>query len=223
MTTELKEMDKYTNISTIDIWINRLPSESELKVLVLKNDPILYILNQYIEHSYWKDIYTCFRRCMFTVHRYIKFFKVNSNLQPAVIIDLDETFLQNASFAPNITRLWKTNSSFYNKLAKKDIGAILPYMIIFYEYIRSKGIKPIFLTGRNKTIRTLTKHNLKIFGVYDKDYLLYMNPGINSKQFKNKIYNTLLSLYDIVCVLNDQDEINTVNLIKFPQLYNINV
>jgi predicted secreted acid phosphatase len=208
-------VEKSTNISTEGMWKTKLPTEYELKMLVLTNDPILNILERYVRNFYWRDIYKCFRMSMAVVNIYMKHFPLN-NL--AVVIDLDETFLQNASFAPTITKLWR-KPRFYDLLAKQDMGAVLPYMIIFYEYILSKGIKPIFLTGRNQRLRELTIKNLELFGV--RDYVLYMNSIKDSRKFKNMIYNTIKLQYNIICVLNDQDEINTINHIKFPQLYRI--
>lgn len=227
MISELKKME-----NCIDIrqnrpnknWMANLPTEYELKQMTYynKDNPNydLRLLVSYVRNHYWYDIYTCFRQSMSYIQLYLKSENVGHSKTHAVVIDIDETFMQNASFAPFTTELWGRRRSYYNRLAIHDIGAILPYMYILYEYLILKQIKPIFLTGRHQSLRQITITNLTMFGI--KGYLLYMNPEHgNSRKFKNKIFNTLNQYYDIICVLNDQDEINTHNHIKFPQLYRI--
>ena len=203
-------------------------SEQELKKEVRKSSQRMKPWVQYIRNDYMDDLYICFKKAMSVIKRVkpakpTKSGKYRKHRKPDVIImDLDETFMQNASFAPHILELWsEPQKSYFLKLSKLDIGPILPFMRILYDYLIFKKIEVIFLTGRRENLRELTNKNLRLFGI--EKYQLYMCPvGDNSYSFKKRMYYALKHLKHVVLVLNDQDEIQSKRLIKFPQLYKVN-
>lgn len=187
--------------------------EYELKKAVIC-DKVNPLLIKYVKYQYDIDL----QNIVIKLLKYIKQLEIHSN--SIIIIDLDETFLQNADFYPHTLELWcPTMQQVYAKTGKRDIGGILPYMSILYFYLIHKKIKVVFLTGRKETLRNITKLNLQMFGICDYD--LFMTPlNTCSTLYKNYIVEQFRT-HDIVAILNDQDEITHDKLVKFPQLYTV--
>ena len=192
-------------------------SEGDLKKEIknLSESRDIECLVDYIKYRYIHDIYICFHMAMQIVKH------LKSTHDTVAIIDLDKTFVQNASFAPHILEIWNvTMKRHFLKLSEQDIGPVLPFMYILYKYLDLKGVEVVFLTGRKQNLRKLTKRNLQMFGI--NKYKLYMCPlNENSYIFKKRVYYTLNRLKNVVFVLNDQDEIESSKIIKFPQLYKV--
>lgn len=173
-------------------------------------------LSRYIEKYYISDIYDCFVHAMG---------QLKSNYNPlsknpmCIIIDLDETFLQNDDFYPFTLRIWKHYPAlykFYLHLVKENqFGPILPFMYILYRYCIANDIKVIFISGRLEHLREQTMNNLIFYDVTDFD--LYLSD--NSIDYKSNIIQVLENNYNILAVLNDQNDSPHNKLIKFPQLY----
>lgn len=189
-------------------------SESDLK-LIKKNNPIVNSLTHYVKYYYRNHL----RQILFYLLKHIRDIPIYCN--SIIIIDLDETFIQNADFYPHTLGLWTpTLQHVYRQTGKVDIGAVLPYMYILYAYLIHKQISVVFLTGRKEKLRTLTRKNLKMFGV--TQYHLFMTPdNLNSYVYKNMIVQQLSVQHDIIAILNDQSEIIHDRLVKFPQLYTV--
>lgn len=193
--------------------LENMISEKMLKIYA-KNHIELPQLTLYIENYYLSDIYDCFVRTLKQLkHEYNPLSE-----RMSIIIDLDETFLQNDDFYPFTLGVWKQDSELFkfylHHVKKNQFGPILPFMYILYSYCISKGIRVIFVSGRLEYIRKQTVNNLNFYGVYHFD--LYL---AGPKWNKIKIIKKLEKKYNILAVLNDQNDSPHAKLIKFPQLY----
>ena len=141
----------------------RMKSKSHLERLVRDNClPYLGKLSYYIRNDYLNDIFRAYTSSLNLVRKYLEDTSVYHRLRPAILIDLDETFLQSPTIAPyNLTIHPPDIQKLYAKLAKEEsIGPIMPFMGILYKYLIKKGIKVIFMTERSKSDRGNIKYNL---------------------------------------------------------------
>jgi hypothetical protein len=186
------------------------------------NKIIYYPIYNYIKNDYFNDLYDIFKCSMSLIkHNLINDYDKRCK---CVILDLDESFVCNDYYLFHTLDLYNFNKdikNFYKNRLDKSYGPILPFMIILYEYLISKNIKVIFLTGRNKKFKKSTINNLKYFNIYKFELIMKSN-NINSKLYKTNIINELDKIYNIILCINDQDEFIHKNLIKTPKLYNIN-
>ncbi len=191
-------------------------SESMLKMHAHYNIQLPQ-LSIYIEKYYLSDIYDCFIHTMKQLKRN---YNIPLSEKPmCIIMDLDETFLQNDDFYPFTLAIWKQHPTlykFYLHHAKENqFGPILPFMYILYRYCIAKEIRVIFISGRMEHLREQTVNNLIFYDVMDFD--LYLSD--NSECYKSNIIRELEKYYNILAVLNDQNDSPHSKLIRFPQLY----
>jgi predicted secreted acid phosphatase len=180
---------------------------------------ILSIYN-YIKNEYLYDI--C--KVIFNSIQLVKKNKKDSitSKPNCVVFDLDETFLCNDFYKFYILEVFQYNRliyDYYKSRIPSNIGPILPFIIILYEYLIYHNIKIIFLSGRNEEWREQTIENLNIFNI-NNNYLLYLKPkNLNSHTFKQEIIDEIEKKYNILLCLNDQKEFIHKNLLYMPQLY----
>jgi 5'-nucleotidase (lipoprotein e(P4) family) len=88
-----------------------------------------------------------------------------SSLPPAVVLDLDETVLDNSAFE---ARQVSDNSPFsdeaFDKWCLEEKASAIPGAIEFLKYAKSKGVTPIYVTNRNHTTEDATRHVLDKVG-----------------------------------------------------------
>lgn len=77
----------------------------------------------------------------------------------------------------------------------------------------------MFVSGRLEHLRSQTIMNLNFYGVYI--FELYLAKTENSKLDKTRVIDQLGKKYNIVAVLNDQNDSPHLNLVKFPKLYTV--
>ena len=170
-------------------------TEQQLKKYA-KNKLSFPDLEDYIKKQYYHDIYYCFFRSMIQIK---KNYRGHGN--ECVIIDLDETFVQNYYFRHYTFHIWDHSTSVYDihmKNAKRNFDPILPFMFILYRYCLHKGIKVIFVSGRLEHLRKQTIRHLKFSDVHE--YELYLSQG-SSMSEKTKIINQIQKKYTILAVL----------------------
>lgn len=80
-------------------------SEKDFKIYVQKNIK-LPILDGYISETYITDIYNSFLR---SIQQIKSALLITPDKPSCIVIDLDETFLQNDDFYPFTLKIWKYN------------------------------------------------------------------------------------------------------------------
>lgn len=114
------------------------------------------------------------------------------NLPPAVVLDVDETVLDNAAFQ---ARLIKQNESYssekWNNWVREEKADPIPGALAFTQAAAAKGITVIYLTNRDAVVEEATFQNLRKLGFplkEDIDVLLTKNerPGWTSAKVKRR-------------------------------------
>ncbi len=132
--------------------------------------------------------------------------KLTLDKNSAVIFDVDETALSNYNSTKEIgfgyvRELW------HNGILKADEPAI-PETKKFYNWLISKNIKVIFLTGRYEEVREATIKNLIYAGYTKFDTLIVRNSQeskIPAAEFKPAKRNELVEKgYNIIASVGDQ-------------------
>jgi len=133
----------------------------------------------------------------------------------AVIVDIDETMLDNSPFESEVINSRDDISGWYKWTAKASARA-LPGALEFAEYAQSKGVEIFYVTNRDDKEREVTLRNLNAvkFPFATEDHLLtrsdlsYSTGNTSSKKGRRAIvaenYNVILLIGDN---LNDFSEI----------------
>lgn len=87
------------------------------------------------------------------------------NLPPALVLDVDETLLDNSKY-----QVWmmRTNQSFstksWNQFCAAQISAAIPGAVEFTKYAESKGVKVFYVTNRGVETEKDTRENMAKLG-----------------------------------------------------------
>jgi len=123
-----------------------------------------------------------------------------------VVIDIDETALSNYQYTKEIGFGYIYKS--WNDWQQKGIAPAIKNTKRFYDYLISKNIHVVFLTGREAEMRDVTKRNLVEQGYTKFDTLIARSEAernLSSASFKLKKRNELVKNgYDIIASVGDQ-------------------
>lgn len=130
-----------------------------------------------------------------------------TNLPPAVVLDIDETLLDNSPY-----QVWmmKADQSFstktWNQFCAAQISRAIPGAVEFTQYADSKGVKVFYITNRDAVTEKDTRENMEKLGFPmggNVDTFLMQNerPGWGSlkgtrRAFIAKDYRILLNFGD---------------------------
>jgi acid phosphatase len=135
-----------------------------------------------------------------------KFSKAEIKKNSVVIFDVDETALNNYGLAKQMDFGYVYD---LNKKWNQDLKApAIPQVKDLYEYLLKKGVKIIFLTGRNYTEYEVTYKNLIQAGYTKFDTLITQREdelNLKSHEFKSKKRTELTQQgYEIIGTVGDQ-------------------
>ncbi|HEX8616383.1 MAG TPA: 5'-nucleotidase, lipoprotein e(P4) family [Thermoanaerobaculia bacterium] len=86
-------------------------------------------------------------------------------LPPAVILDLDETVLDNTQFQGRVIRQGKTyERAAWKQWTSEGIAPAIPGALEFLQYARSRGVRPFYITNRDQDEEAGTLRNLQTLG-----------------------------------------------------------
>ena len=132
--------------------------------------------------------------------------KIKISPKSVVVFDIDETALSNYQYTKSIgfgyiPKLWDEWMHEGRAPAIKETKR-------FYDYLISKNIHVIFLTGRDESVREATRKNLIEQGYAKFDTLIMCSKNelqLPSAQFKTTKRNELAAKgYDIIACIGDQ-------------------
>jgi 5'-nucleotidase (lipoprotein e(P4) family) len=87
------------------------------------------------------------------------------NLPPAVIIDLDETAIDNSAYeAGLVVNDTRFNSKTWGDWTKAEQAKAVPGAVEFANYAATKGVKVFYVSNRNADQKEATRHNLEALG-----------------------------------------------------------
>ena len=97
--------------------------------------------------------------------------KVASVDEPVIIMDLDETVLNNSQYQIDLfNKSEKYNPKSWNKWVKREEAKLVPGSKDFIlRFKKIKGAKIIFLSNRDNTTLMATKNNMKDLGIFFRD------------------------------------------------------
>jgi len=88
-----------------------------------------------------------------------------ANLPPAVILDVDETVLDNSPYQVWMMKNGKTFSTkTWNEFCDAQISRAIPGAVEFTKYADSKGVKLFYVTNRGTEVEKSTRENMEKLG-----------------------------------------------------------
>ena len=159
------------------------------------------------EHSlYWQKNSAEYVALSYQAYNLAKFRldeKLNSefNKRPAIVIDLDETVLNNLPY----NEMLIDSSEFFtqeswSKWVNKKIATKVPGSLEFINYAKSKNVKIVYLSNRRVENYDPTKENLVNLGYpFDEDTLMLLRDETSDKTARRNTLND----YEIIMLLGD--------------------
>jgi acid phosphatase len=170
------------------------PSLQNLQVV--KKD----IMHYYESGAYSKDLKEIISNAESEINNLI--LSANS----AVVFDIDETSLSNYEIMKK--EYFGYDQTRWDNWVNEGRAPAIPEVKEFYDYLISKNIKVIFLTGRKNSQYSTTYKNLKKVGYVKFDTLILKNDSessLSALEFKsNKREELSKKGYDIIASIGDQ-------------------
>jgi 5'-nucleotidase (lipoprotein e(P4) family) len=88
----------------------------------------------------------------------------NMGLKPAIVLDIDETILDNSPCLALNVKAGKAFPANWNKWVNQAIAKPVPGAIEFLKYANSKGVEIYYISNRNESQKKATIRNLKQVG-----------------------------------------------------------
>ena len=118
--------------------------------------------------------------------------KIYSNDNQAIIMDLDETVLDNSLYqVENFYQNKTFNMESWSKWVLREEASLIPGVKEYIQLLRNLNIQLIFISNRMNDRLESTKENLKKLGIYDDNdiYLLRLNKTDKKHVRRNEVYN----------------------------------
>jgi len=124
---------------------------------------------------------------------------------PAVVLDLDETVLDNRQFQTRqIREGWAYNNDYWAEWEKggtNDVG-VVPGAVEFIHHLQTLGIQPIYITNRNVRAQNETLDALQRHGISVPTELL-LCADVNTKSNKDSRRALISEKYDVLMFIGD--------------------
>jgi len=124
-------------------------------------------------------------------------------LPPAVIVDVDETVLDNSAYqVTNIARGRSYTPATWNEWALMGSAKALPGALAFLRYAESRGCEVFYITNREPRERASTLRNLDSLGFpfADEAHLLLMEGSSDKTERRARVRST----HEVVLLVGDQ-------------------
>ena len=159
------------------------------------------------EHSlYWQKNSAEYVALSYQAYNLAKFrldekLNLEFNKRPAIVIDLDETVLNNLSYNEMLidsSEVFTQES--WSKWVNKKIATKVPGSLEFINYAKSKNVKIVYLSNRRVENYHPTKENLVNLGYpFDEDTLMLLRDETGDKTARRNTLND----YEIIMLLGD--------------------
>lgn len=160
------------------------------------------IRNYYESGQYEKEVSAILNEAMNKINK----LNISKDPKNVVIFDIDETALDNY---PHLTEVdYGYIKSLWDEWLMSGKSKSISKVKEFYDYLISKNIKVIFITGRNNEFYEITYKNLKDVGYSLFDTLITRNDFYKHKkaiEYKSKMRKELVNNgYHIIANIGDQ-------------------
>ena len=126
---------------------------------------------------------------------------VSKDKPAAVIVDVDETILNNSPYEAQMILDRKSYPYLWEKWCKDSSAKPLEGAVEFFKYAESKGVEVFYVTNRKKNLKNATLENLKKFGFpYADKKHLYLRIKDNSKEGRRQ---EIMKNYNIILLMGD--------------------
>ncbi|WP_413302373.1 5'-nucleotidase, lipoprotein e(P4) family [Bacillus sp. 1P10SD] len=128
--------------------------------------------------------------------------KNRTNLKPAIVLDIDETILDNSPYLASYAVSGNGNPFDWSKWFDRAEDKPLPGALEFLNYADSKGIEIYYITNRFEAQKKATINNLQKVGApqADGEHVLLLQPGEKGKESRRKY---VAKTHDIVLLFGD--------------------
>ena len=129
------------------------------------------------------------------------------DLPPAVVLDVDETVLDNSAYQARLIRQNETyDSASWNAWVRERKATPVPGAVAFTQAAERMGVEVIYLTNRDHSVEDATRDNLRLFDFPlnpNKDLLLTENerPGWDGSKTPRRQF--LADQYRILLLVGD--------------------
>ena len=154
---------------------------------------------------------------------------IEQNRRYAVVMDLDETVMDNSQYQVQLFRKNETfNQTSWSEWVNMEKAKLLPGAKDFINFLRSKNIQIIFMSNRMDYNLVPTKNNLKSLGVLsDSDiFLLRLDKSDKKDVRRNEIFNSSGRMkkyppFNVIAYFGDQygDFPKVDNIDEWPEQY----
>lgn len=127
----------------------------------------------------------------------------SSPLPPAIVLDLDETSLDNMGFESTVIRKGITyDQTMWNEWIARDAAGATPGAKEFLDYAVSRGVAPFYITNRRTAEETHTRLSLLKIGYPMRDDALIVR-GDNDPKDKTSRRDRVAATHRILLLLGD--------------------
>ena len=154
---------------------------------------------------------------------------IEQNRRYAVVMDLDETVMDNSQYQVQLFRKNETfNQTSWSEWVNMEKAKLLPGAKDFINFLRSKNIQIIFMSNRMDYNLVPTKNNLKSLGVLsDSDiFLLRLDKSDKKDVRRSEIFNSSGRMkkypqFNVIAYFGDQygDFPKVDNIDEWPEQY----
>jgi 5'-nucleotidase (lipoprotein e(P4) family) len=126
----------------------------------------------------------------------------SKGLKPAIVLDIDETVLDNSPCLALNAQTGKAFPANWNKWVNHAHAEALPGAIDFLKYARSKGVEIYYISNRNESQKKATVQNLRRVGapMAVPKHVLLQQQDEKGKELRRK---QVARKYDIVLLFGD--------------------
>ena len=115
-----------------------------------------------------------------------------SRMKRAVIVDVDETVLDNSPYQAMLVKTRRAyESKSWNDWCQKAQAAAMPGAVEFLRYANSRGVRVFYITNRRESEKQCTARNLRQVGFPDvSDETVLVRTDVSSKEPRRRIVGT---------------------------------
>lgn len=127
-----------------------------------------------------------------------------SGLPPAVIVDVDETVLDNAAYEARLVRDGaEYGDATYSKWCEERKATAIPGAADFCRYATEKGVSIFYITNRKEGLKKATEDNLKSVGLPVPDRLNPVRPPAPKVSDKGPRRAEIAKEYRVLLLIGD--------------------
>ncbi len=133
-----------------------------------------------------------------------------SSLPPAIILDLDETVIDNSAFqARQVEEASSYSEDAWNRWAEERKAGAIPGAVEFLAYAKSKGVTPFYITNRDHKVEGATRDVLARLAVpvtTERDAVLTRHENGWDASDKSSRRTLIAANYRVVLLVGDNFE-----------------